>query len=75
MTTRTVTTNPAGYTVGKWDDNLTAEQIAEIYREFYEMVEVVHDSKSTPEGWYLRCHKYDHIADQNVVDLYQVRWD
>jgi len=70
MKTRVVTTNPAGHVITLHDGNLTPEQVKNIWIEFYDSIEIIHDKLSIPEGYYLQCYK-----NGRDVELYQIKWD
>ena len=70
--TKVMTTNPAGHTVSKFYENLTAYQIADRYMEFYDDVEIIHEETTTPHCWFIRCHKN---TEGHTPELYQIKWN
>lgn len=76
MATRVLTTKPAGHTVSKFDDDLTSDQVAEVYREFYDSVVIIHKDNTIPTCDYLECSgakNYQGIATE--PHLYLIRKD
>ena len=70
MKTRVVTTNPAGHTVSIFHEQLTAYEIANIYKEFYTRIDVIHEENTIPQGWFIKCYNAG-----NDPELYQIKLD